>query len=80
MLKKFQAKVTYDGQDGLSVVSSNGNMETVSAEQAPISAAVSTGSTSDQSMSRVQAARMMGYEGMLVLSVVLLLLLEMVLA
>ena len=38
-------------------------METVSAEQSPISAAVSTDSTSDQSMSRVQAARMMGYEG-----------------
>ena len=63
LLKKFQAKVTYVVQDGLSVVSSNGSMETVSAEQAPISAAVSTGSTSDQSMSRVQAARMMGYEG-----------------
>ena len=63
LVKKVSSQGYLRGQDGLSVVSSNGNMETVSAEQAPISAAVSTGSTSDQSMSRVQAARMMGYEG-----------------
>ena len=63
LVKKVSSQGYLRGQDGLSVVSSNGSMETVSAEQAPISAAVSTGSTSDQSMSRVQAARMMGYEG-----------------
>ena len=63
LVKKVSSQGYLRGQDGLSVVSSNGNMETVSAEQASISAAVSTGSTSDQSMSRVQAARMMGYEG-----------------
>ena len=63
LVKKVSSQGYLRGQDGLSVVSSNGSMESVSAEQAPISAAVSTGSTSDQSMSRVQAARMMGYEG-----------------
>ena len=63
LVKKVSSQGYLRGQDGLSVVSSNGSMETVSAEQASISAAVSTGSTSDQSMSRVQAARMMGYEG-----------------
>ena len=63
LVKKVSSQGYLRGQDGLSVVSSNGSMETMSAEQAPISAAVSTGSTSDQSMSRVQAARMMGYEG-----------------
>ena len=63
LVKKVSSQGYLRGQDGLSVVSSNGSMETVSVEQAPISAAVSTGSTSDQSMSRVQAARMMGYEG-----------------
>ncbi len=63
LVKKVSSQGYLRGQDGLSVVSSNGNMETVSAEQASISAAISTGSTSDQSMSRVQAARMMGYEG-----------------
>ncbi len=63
LVKKVSSQGYLRGQDGLSVVSSNGSMKTVSAEQAPISAAVSTGSTSDQSMSRVQAARMMGYEG-----------------
>ena len=63
LVKKVSSQGYLRGQDGLSVVSSNGSMETVSAEQAPISAAVSTESTSDQSMSRVQAARMMGYEG-----------------
>ncbi len=63
LVKKVSSQGYLRGQDGLSVVSSNGNMETVSAEQAPISPVVSTGSTSDQSMSRVQAARMMGYEG-----------------
>ncbi len=63
LVKKVSSQGYLRGQDGLSVVSSNGSMETVSAEQAPISAAVSTGSTSDESMSRVQAARMMGYEG-----------------
>ncbi len=63
LVKKVSSQGYLRGQDGLSVVSSNGSMETVSAEQAPISAAVSKGSTSDQSMSRVQAARMMGYEG-----------------
>ena len=63
LVKKVSSQGYLRGQDGLSVVSSNGSMETVSAEQAPISAAASTGSTSDQSMSRVQAARMMGYEG-----------------
>ncbi len=63
LVKKVSSQGYLRGQDGLSVVSSNGNMETVSAEQAPISAALSSGSTSDQSMSRVQAARMMGYEG-----------------
>ncbi len=63
LVKKVSSQGYLRGQDGLSVVSSNGSMETVSAEQAAISAAVSTGSASDQSMSRVQAARMMGYEG-----------------
>ncbi len=63
LVKKVSSQGYLRGQDGLSVVSSNGSMETVSAEQAPISAAVSTDSTSDQSMSRIQAARMMGYEG-----------------
>ena len=63
LVKKVSSQGYLRGQEGLSVVSSNGSMETVSAEQAPISAAVSTGSTSDHSMSRVQAARMMGYEG-----------------
>ena len=63
LVKKVSSQGYLRGQDGLSVVSSNGSMETVSAEQAPINAAVGTGSTSDQSMSRVQAARMMGYEG-----------------
>ena len=63
LVKKVSSQGYLRGQDGLSVVSSNGSMETVSAEQAPINAAVSTDSTSDQSMSRVQAARMMGYEG-----------------
>ena len=38
-------------------------METVSTGQAQNGATASIGSTSDQSMSRVQAARMMGYEG-----------------
>ena len=63
LVKKVSSQGYLRGQDGLSVVSSNGSMETVSAERTPISSAVSTGSTSDQSMSRVQAARMMGYEG-----------------
>ncbi len=63
LVKKVSSQGYLRSQDGLSVVSSNGSMETVSSEQAPMNRAISQGSTTDQSMSRVQAARMMGYEG-----------------
>ena len=63
LVKKVSSQGYLRSQDGLSVVSSSGDMGAVTAEQAVSSnGALSTGA-SDASMSRVQAARMMGYEG-----------------
>jgi ribonucleoside-diphosphate reductase alpha chain len=63
LVKKVSSQGYLRGQDGLSVVSSSGDMSAVTAEQSVSSSGSSSTGTSDASMSRVQAARMMGYEG-----------------
>ena len=63
LVKKVSSQGYLRGQDGLSVVSSSGDMGSVTAEQSVSSSGSSSTGTSDASMSRVQAARMMGYEG-----------------
>ncbi len=63
LVKKVSSQGYLRSQDGLSVVSSSGEMGAVTAEQAVSSSASSSTGISDASMSRVQAARMMGYEG-----------------
>ena len=63
LVKKVSSQGYLRSQDGLSVVSSSGDMGSITAEQAVSSSSSSSTGTSDASMSRVQAARMMGYEG-----------------
>ena len=63
LVKKVSSQGYLRSQDGLSVVSSSGDMGAVTAEQAVSSSSSLSTGTSDASMSRVQAARMMGYEG-----------------
>ncbi len=63
LVKKVSSQGYLRSQDGLSVVSSSGDIGAITAEQAVSSSSSSATGTSDASMSRVQAARMMGYEG-----------------
>ena len=63
LVKKVSSQGYLRGQDGLSVVSSSGDMGARTAEQAVSSSSSYPIGKSDSSMSRVQAARMMGYEG-----------------
>ena len=62
LVKKVSSQGYLRGQDSLSVVGSSAGAEiSVGSETAVTQEAIIT--TSDQSMSKVQAARMMGYEG-----------------
>ena len=63
LVKKVSSQGYLRGQEGLSVVNSAGDISLNTTEVSSQITDMNPATTSDDSMSRVQAARMMGYEG-----------------